>query len=115
MFRAGCAMAEFQRDWDVLLSSVLGSPPFKLGILTLGDLKAFGEAAQRFVPFQPRLYMHRTKPSMSVPLHGRAPGCRWRDVHGRYGEDATCCAWRRSSSRRGPGPAAAEAVRSWLG
>jgi Asp-tRNA(Asn)/Glu-tRNA(Gln) amidotransferase A subunit family amidase len=89
LYRAGSALAEFQRDWDVLLSSVLGSPPVKLGILTLDDPEAFGEAAARFVPFT-MLFNVTGQPSMSVPLH-------WTDddlpvgvmFSGRYGDEAT--------------------------
>jgi Asp-tRNA(Asn)/Glu-tRNA(Gln) amidotransferase A subunit family amidase len=89
LIRAGCAMAEFQRNWDVLLSSVLGSPPVKLGILTLNDLKSFGEAAQRFVPFTP-VYNGTGQPSMSVPLHWTRAGLPVGVMFsGRYGEDAT--------------------------
>lgn len=89
MFRAGCAMAEFQRDWDILLSSVLGSPPVKLGILTLTDIKAFGDAAQHFVPFT-GVFNGTGQPSMSVPLHWTRAGLPVGVMFsGRYGEDAT--------------------------
>ena len=89
LFHAGCAMAEFQRDWDVLLSSVLGSPPVKLGILTLTDFKAFGDAAQRFVPFTP-VFNGTGQPSMSVPLHWTRAGLPVGVMFtGRYGEEAT--------------------------
>lgn len=89
MFRAGTAMAEFQRNWDVLLSPVLGSPPVKLGILTLDDFKRFGEAAVRFVPFT-MLFNATGQPSMSVPLHWTSDGLPVGVMFsGRYGEDAT--------------------------
>jgi len=89
LFRAGYAMAEFQRNWDVLLSSVLGSPPVKLGILTLTDFKSFGDAAQRFVPFTP-VYNGTGQPSMSVPLHWTRAGLPVGVMFtGRYGAEAT--------------------------
>ena len=67
LYRAGSALSEFHRDWDMLLSPVLGSPPVKLGVLTLDDPRAFGEAAARFVPFT-MLFNITGQPSMSVPL-----------------------------------------------
>jgi amidase len=89
MFRAGCAVAEFQRDWDVLLSSTLGSPPVRLGILTLTEPKSFGEAAVRFVPFT-MLFNATGQPSMSVPLHWTPDGLPVGVMFsGRYGEDAS--------------------------
>jgi Asp-tRNA(Asn)/Glu-tRNA(Gln) amidotransferase A subunit family amidase len=89
LYRAGSALTEFQRDWDVLLSSVLGSPPVKLGILTLDDPAAFGEAAARFVPFT-MLFNVTGQPSMSVPLHWTEDGLPVGLMFsGRYGDEAT--------------------------
>jgi Asp-tRNA(Asn)/Glu-tRNA(Gln) amidotransferase A subunit family amidase len=89
LYRAGIALTEFQREWDVLLSSVLGSPPVKLGVLTLDDPEGFGEAAARFVPFT-TLFNVTGQPSMSVPLHWTDDGLPVGVMFsGRYGDEAT--------------------------
>lgn len=88
-FRAGTAMADFQRNWDVLLSTTLGSPPLRLGILTLTNVKLWDEAAARFVPFT-MVFNCTGQPSMSVPLHWTPDGLPVGVMFsGRYGEDAT--------------------------
>jgi amidase/6-aminohexanoate-cyclic-dimer hydrolase len=66
----GVAMARFQQNFDVVLSSTLAKPPIPLDVLSLSapSAEAYGRALVEFMPFT-QLYNLTGQPSMSVPLH----------------------------------------------
>jgi amidase len=83
-------IAEFMKEYDVLLTPTLGSPPLPLGSFapTPEDPLVTGVAAS-FVPFTP-LCNTTGQPAMSVPLFWNAEGLPI-GTHfiGRYGDEAT--------------------------
>jgi amidase len=83
-------IAEFMRDYDVLLTPTLGSPPLPLGSFapTPQDPLAISVATS-FVPFTP-IFNTTGQPAMSVPLFWNAEGLPI-GTHfiGRYGDEAT--------------------------
>jgi len=83
-------IAEFMRDYDVLLMPTLGSPPLPLGsfVPSPEDPLASG-VASAFVPFTP-IFNGTGQPAMSVPLFWNAEGLPV-GTHfvGRYGDEAT--------------------------
>jgi amidase len=83
-------IAEFMKQYDILLTPTLGSPPLPLGSFapTPEDPLAIG-AATAFVPFTP-LCNTTGQPAMSVPLCWNAEGLPV-GTHfiGRFGDEAT--------------------------
>jgi amidase len=83
-------IAEFMKEYDVLLTPTLGSPPLPLGsfVPTPEDPLAIG-VATAFVPFTP-ICNTTGQPAMSVPLCWNAEGLPI-GTHfiGRYGDEAT--------------------------
>lgn len=89
--RAGRAMAEFQRTYDVILSPTLAQPPVELGLLSLSpkDFDAFVVAVTAFGPFT-ALANICGQPAMSVPLAFSADGLPIGVMFaGRIGAEAT--------------------------
>jgi len=84
-------IAEFMKDYDLLLTPTLGSPPLKLGSFAPapGDAMAGMQVAMEFVPFTP-ICNTTGQPAMSVPLYWNAAGLPI-GTHfiGRYGDEAT--------------------------
>jgi len=83
-------IAAFMKDYDILLSPTLGSPPLPLGsfVSTPEDRLALG-VASRFVPFTP-VFNATGQPAMSVPLYWNAEGLPiGTHFAGRYGDEAT--------------------------
>jgi amidase/6-aminohexanoate-cyclic-dimer hydrolase len=86
-------MAEFQRDYDVLLMPTLGQKPVPLGHLALSreDVQAFYEDLSTFNPFC--VIANQTgQPAMSVPLYwtkGETPLPIGVQFFGRFGDEAT--------------------------
>ena len=86
----GRQIAEFMKEFDVILAPTLGSPPLPLGSFapTPEDPLASG-VASAFVPFTP-VFNATGQPAMSVPLYWNQEGLPV-GVHfaGRYGDEAT--------------------------
>jgi amidase len=83
-------IAAFMKDYDVLLSPTLGSPPLPLGSFTPTpeDGLALG-VASRFVPFTP-IFNATGQPAMSVPLFWNSEGLPiGTHFAGRFGDEAT--------------------------
>jgi Asp-tRNA(Asn)/Glu-tRNA(Gln) amidotransferase A subunit family amidase len=90
---AGCKMARFLTDYDVILSTTLAGPPPMLGYFDQnGDVQTFTDRATEYLSVTP-LHNATGTPAMSVPLHWTADGLPV-GVHvaGRYGEEATLLA-----------------------
>jgi Asp-tRNA(Asn)/Glu-tRNA(Gln) amidotransferase A subunit family amidase len=88
--RASRQMAQFQRDYDVILTPTLGKPPVVHGELSLSQSYAdFWRHFAEFIPFTP-LANWTGQPAMSVPLHSTPDGLPV-GVHffGRFGDEAT--------------------------
>ncbi len=83
-------IAEFMKNYDVLLTPTLGSAPLKLGSFasTPEDAMAGMHVATEFVPFTP-MCNATGQPAMSVPLYWNAEGLPI-GTHfiGRYGDEA---------------------------
>jgi amidase len=86
----GRQVAEFMKNYDVLLTPTLGSPPLLLGSLAPTAEDVLGmRAAMEFVPFTP-ICNATGQPAMSVPLHWNAAGLPIGTHYiGRYGDEAT--------------------------
>jgi amidase/6-aminohexanoate-cyclic-dimer hydrolase len=71
----GFAVAEFQRNYDVILNPTLGKPPAPLGVLSLSpaDIRTFMKDVSEFSPFT-AVYNVTGQPSMSAPLHWTPDG-----------------------------------------
>jgi amidase len=83
-------IAAFMKNYDVLLTPTLGSPPLPLGSFTPTPEDAVGlRVATEFVPFTP-ICNATGQPAMSVPLYWNAEGLPV-GTHfiGRYGDEAT--------------------------
>ncbi len=84
-------IAEFMKNYDLLLTPTLGSPPLRLGsfVSTPEDAMAGMQVATEFVPFTP-ICNATGQPAMSVPLYWNAEGLPV-GTHfiGRYGDEAT--------------------------
>jgi len=84
-------IAEFMKNYDLMLTPTLGSPPLKLGsfVPTPEDPMAGMKVATEFVPFTP-LCNVTGQPAMSLPLYWNAEllpiGTHF---IGRYGDEAT--------------------------
>ena len=89
MHKASLRMAEFHKNYDVVLTPTLGKPPIKHGILNLSRVQ---DDVQEYMDFSPFTFIANFtgQPAMSVPLHG-LPDDLPIGVHfiGRYAEDAT--------------------------
>ncbi len=87
----GRQIAEFMRDYDLLLTPTLGSPPLKLGSFAPApeDAMAGMHVATEFVPFTP-ICNATGQPAMSVPLYWNGDGLPI-GTHfiGRHGDEAT--------------------------
>lgn len=87
----GRQIAAFMKDYDVLLTPTLGSPPLPLGSFapTAEDAMAGMRVATAFVPFTP-ICNATGQPAMSVPLYWNAEGLPV-GTHfvGRFGDEAT--------------------------
>jgi amidase/6-aminohexanoate-cyclic-dimer hydrolase len=75
MHQIGLEMADFQKQYDVILSPTLAKPPVLLGVLSLSqpDPGAFAKNVREFGPFT-ALYNVSGQPSMSVPLYWTPDG-----------------------------------------
>ena len=81
-------MALLQRDYDVLLSPTLASPPVELGKLSLNQDNAAYEKEAMTVSAFTMLYNATGQPAMSVPLHWTSAGLPVGVMFaGRYGEE----------------------------
>jgi amidase len=83
-------IAEFMKEYDVLLTPTLGLPPLSLGSFAPTPEDALGiRIATTFVPFTP-ICNATGQPAMSVPLYWNAEGLPV-GTHfvGRYGDEAT--------------------------
>ncbi len=88
---AGQTMANFMKDFDVILSPTLAKPPVKLGLLSLSpvDFDAYVEDVTTFGPFT-AIYNQTGQPSMSVPLYETEDGLPVGMMFsGRFGDEAT--------------------------
>ena len=86
--QAARAMALLQRDYDVLLSPTLASPPVELGKLSLNQDNAAYEKEAMTVSAFTMLYNATGQPAMSVPLHWTSAGLPVGVMFaGRYGEE----------------------------
>ena len=89
--RSSLLMAEFQRDFDVILSPTLARPPIEHGVLSLAgtDLEAHTEETIAFMPFT-RIANWTGQPAMTVPLHWTSSGLPVGVMFcGRFGDEAT--------------------------
>jgi amidase len=87
---AGRKLATFLADYDVILSTVVATPPPRLGYFdSNGDVPTFSERVTEYLGVTP-LHNAAGTPAMSVPLHFTADGLPV-GVHfaGRYGEEKT--------------------------
>jgi len=71
----GRQIERFLQDFDLILSPTMGSPPAKLGTLSLSnpDLEAFTNGVLASVGYT-QVYNASGHPAMSVPLHWNAAG-----------------------------------------
>lgn len=87
----GRQIAAFMKDYDVLLTPTLGSPPLPIGSFapTAEDAMAGMRVATAFVPFTP-ICNATGQPAMSVPLYWNAENLPI-GTHfvGRFGDEAT--------------------------
>jgi amidase len=87
----GRQIAAFMKDYDLILTPTLGSPPLPLGSFasTAEDAMAGMRVATAFVPFTP-ICNATGQPAMSVPLYWNAEGLPV-GTHfvGRFGDEAT--------------------------
>jgi amidase len=87
----GRQIAEFMKNYDVLLTPTLGSAPLPLGSFasTPEDAMAGMHVATEFVPFTP-ICNATGQPAMSIPLYWNAEGLPiGTHFMGRYGDEAT--------------------------
>ena len=63
-------VAEFHRDWDLLLSPTLGQRPVPLGHLSMSvpDIDGYWDRLFRFIPYTPVQNL-TGQPAISLPLH----------------------------------------------
>jgi amidase len=84
-------IAEFMKNYDILLTPTLGSPPLKLGSFASTPENPIQgmHVATEFVPFTPICNI-TGQPAMSVPLYWNAEGLPiGTHFMGRYGDEAT--------------------------
>jgi len=87
----GRLMGTFMKTHDVYLCPVLGTPPPKLGVLSMmtEDVGDYLESITRIMPYA-GLFNMTGQPSMSVPLHWTSDGLPVGAMFtGRFGDDAT--------------------------
>ena len=88
---AGRALARHMVDYDVLLTPMMGTPPVKLGLLSLDkeDMTDFVENVVYTAAFS-QLYNASGVPAMSVPLYWDEDGMpNGAQFAGRFGDEAT--------------------------
>ena len=88
---AGRALARHMVDYDVLLTPMMGTPPVKLGLLSLDkeDMTEFVENVVYTAAFS-QLYNASGVPAMSVPLYWDEDGMpNGAQFAGRFGDEAT--------------------------
>jgi Asp-tRNA(Asn)/Glu-tRNA(Gln) amidotransferase A subunit family amidase len=81
----------FLRDYDVILTPTMATPPPELGVLSLSnpDLASYGQTVVQTVGFT-QLFNASGHPAMSVPLHWNADGLPIGiQFAGRFGDEAT--------------------------
>ena len=81
----------FLRDYDVILTPTMATPPPKLGVLSLSnpDLRSYGAKVVQTVGFT-QLFNASGQPAMSLPLHWNADGLPiGSQFAGRFGDEAT--------------------------
>lgn len=83
-------LAELQKDYDVILTPTLPTPPVKLGVLSLDqNLEEYTRAASGVSAYT-MLYNMTGQPAMSVPLHWTPEGLPVGVMFaGRFGDEAT--------------------------
>jgi amidase/6-aminohexanoate-cyclic-dimer hydrolase len=89
--RTAIQLAHFMADYDLILSPTQGTPPPKLGVLSLSnpDFAAYGRDVVAFSPLT-ALANHTGQPAMSVPLAMSKGGLPIGVMFtARYGEEAT--------------------------
>ena len=88
--RVAWDLGRFQEDWDLILSPVLASPPWRVGELDQSQpFEALREQLSRYVAFTP-LANATGQPAMSVPLHESPSGLPiGSHFHARFGEETT--------------------------
>jgi amidase len=87
---AGRKLAAFFKGYEVILSTVVASPPPPLGYFDMnGDVATFTERVTQYLGVTP-VHNATGTPAMSVPLHATPDGLPV-GVHfaGRYGEECT--------------------------
>ena len=88
---AGRALARHMLNYDVLLTPMMGTPPVKLGLLSLDkeDMTEFVENVVYTAAFS-QLYNASGVPAMSVPLYWDEDGMpNGAQFAGRFGDEAT--------------------------
>lgn len=88
--RAAITLAHFMQDWDLILTPTQGTPPPKLGVLSLSqpDFSQYGRDIGAFGPYT-ALANHTGQPAMSVPLATSKSGLPIGIMFtARYGEEA---------------------------
>lgn len=88
--RASCSIAEFQRQYDVILTPVMHRPPVRIGEII--DEFEFPELRARMLAYCPHTAVVNAtgQPAMSVPLHWTPQGLPvGTHVIARYGDEAT--------------------------
>jgi Asp-tRNA(Asn)/Glu-tRNA(Gln) amidotransferase A subunit family amidase len=83
-------LAEFQQEYDLILSPTLSTPPEKIGVLSLSqEASIFNQAATLASAFT-MLFNATGQPAMSVPLHWSESGLPVGVMFaGRFGDEAT--------------------------
>jgi amidase len=83
-------MADFQGDYDVILTPTLGTPLGRHKLMSLsGGYEDYIAGHETFIPFTP-LANWTGQPAMSVPLHWTADGLPvGAHCFGRFGDEAT--------------------------
>jgi amidase len=84
-------MAEFQKDYDVILCPTLAGPPIDIGLISLSrqDREAMIRDIVAFAPFT-QLANQTGQPAMSVPLYWTPDGLPIGvQFYGRFGDEGT--------------------------
>ena len=86
--RAAIAVAQFQQNYDVILSPVFAQPVIELGKVDLGDVARYTANVLTYSPFT-ALYNQTGQPAMSLPLGTDSKGLPIGImIAGRYGDEA---------------------------
>ena len=88
--RSSRQMAEFQQNFDVILTPTLGTIPVRHGLLGLStDYEDYMRGHAAFIPFTP-LANWTGQPAMTVPLYWTEDGLPvGTQFFGRFGDEAT--------------------------